>query len=196
MKVSGCWSHERGESLVFERGLGELYAEARGVVGETRVKLVSDKTENSLRLIHHQILTGLARREWEVGARVFPPSAPAKFLHGHYRLDATKRAGGGSALGVVCHLGSSEFLVRQLMLIAEAVRRKIVDCAVVALITNDWKLYVAGRPACYEQAQRFLRAYGQSGFAGIPIVLWGLIPECTPRRPTHAGRDLPVAVRG
>lgn len=196
MEVSGCWSHEGGESFVFERGLGELYAEARGMVVETRVNLVSDKAGNSLRLIHHQMLTGLARREWEVGARIFPPSAPARFQRGHYRLDATKRAGGGGALGVVCHFGSSEFLVRHLMLISEAVRRRIVDCAVLALITNDWKLYVTGRPARYEQAQRLLRAYGQSGFAGIPIVLWGLTPECTPRRPTHAGTDLQVTGRG
>jgi len=195
MELSRCWSHERGESVIFEKGLGELYAEARETVLATRVGLVSDKADNSLRLIRKQVLTGLAGREWEVGTRIFPPSAPARFQRGHYHLDAAKRAGNGGALGIVCHFGSSEFLVRQLMLISEAVRRRIVDCAVLALITSDGKPYVTGRPACYEQAQRLLRSYGQSGFPGIPIVLWGLTPDDTPRKPAHPETDFQVAGR-
>jgi len=63
------------------------------------------------------------------------------------------------------------------MLISEAVRRRIVDGAILALMTSDIRSYVTGRPACYEQAERLLRVYGQSGFRGIPMVLWGLTPE-------------------
>ena len=81
------------------------------------------------------------------------------------------------------------------MLISEAVRRGIVDCAVLALMTRDVKTYVLGRPACYEQAQRLLRAYGQSAFRGIPMVLWGLTPEAIHLPLTDVGVGLPAGVQ-
>lgn len=177
MELLHLWSHERGESVLFEKGLGEVYAEARQTMLATRVKLVSDRAENSLRVIHDRILRELAGRGWKIGERIFPPSAPAIFQRGHYRLDAAKRTGSGGTLGVICHFGSSEFLVRQLMLISEAVRRGIADCAVLALMICDVRPYVPGRPSCYGQAQQLLQAYGQSAFRGIPMVLWGLTPE-------------------
>lgn len=153
MELALCWSHERGETVLFAKGLGEVYAEARETMLATRVKLASDRVENSLRVIRDRILRELAGRGWKIGEGIFPPFAPATFQRGHYHLDAAKRTGSGSGLGIICHFGSSEFLVRQLMLISEAVRRRIVDCAVLALVTRDVKRYVTGRPACYEQGQ-------------------------------------------
>ncbi|OGB91613.1 MAG: hypothetical protein A3G35_10070 [candidate division NC10 bacterium RIFCSPLOWO2_12_FULL_66_18] len=177
MELSRIRSHERGESVIFEKSLGEVYAEARETMLGTRVKLVPDRAEDSLRVIHDRILRELAGRGWEIGVSVFPASAPAMFQRGHYRLDATKKTGSGSGLGLICHFGSSEFLLRKFMLISEAVRRGAVECGVLALMTRDVKPYVSGRPACYEEAQRLLQVYGQSGFRGVPMVLWGLRPE-------------------
>lgn len=177
MELSHCSSHAQGESVLFKKGLGEVYAEARETVLASRVKLASDRAENSLRVIRDCIMRELSGRGWKIGETIFPPSAPASFHRGHYRLDATKKAGGGGVLGIICHFGGSEFLVRKLMLISEAVRGEVVDCCVLALITRNIKPYISGRPACYEQAQRLLRAYGQSAFGAIPMILWGLAPE-------------------
>lgn len=177
MKLSHIRSHERGESVLFEKNLSEVYAEARETMLGTRVKLAPDRAENRPRAICEDVLRHLAERGWEIGASIFPASAPAMFQRGNYRLDAIKRTGRGSALGLICHFGSSEFLVRQLMLISEAVRRGIADCAILALMTSDFKAHVTGRPSCYEQARRLLRAYGQSAFHGVPMVLWGLTPD-------------------
>lgn len=195
MELARCWSHERGESVLFEKGLAEEYAEARGTALATRVKLAPDRAENSLRVIRDRILRELAGRRWEINTRIFPPSAPLSFERGHYRLDATKRAGTRAAIGLTFHFGSSEFIVRQLMLISEAVRRGIVDCGVVALMTRSVKPYIAGRPAFYEQAHRTLRTYGQSGFRGIPMVLWGLTPEVMHPGLTDGGAGLWAGVR-
>jgi len=190
MKLAHCWSHERGESVLLEKGLGEVYAEAREMALATRVELVPNRAENNLRVTRDRILREIAGRGWEIAVSIFPASAPAMLHRGDYRLDATKKTGSGGALGFICHFGSSEFLVRQLMLISEAVRRGIADCAVLALMTRDVKAYVPGRPACYEQAQRLLRAYGESAFRGIPMVLWGLTPDAVRRELTdvRAGR--------
>lgn len=195
MELTHCWAHEDGESLVFEKGLGVLYVEAREATLTTRIKLATDRLENRLRVIRDHILREFAGRGWEINTRIFPPSAPRVFERGHYRLDATKRAGTGAALGLTFHLGSSEFIVRQLMLISEAVRRGIVDCGVVALMTRSVKPYIAGRPAFYEQAQRTLRTYGQSGFRSIPMVLWGLTPEVMHPGLTDGGAGLRAGVR-
>ncbi len=195
MKLASSYSHERGEAILYERGLGEAYAEAREGMLATRVELAPDKAENSLRVIHDRILRELAGRGWKIGERIFPPAAPATFQRGNYRLDATSRTGSGGTLGVIFHFGSSEFLVRQLMLISEAVRRGIVDCGVLALMTRSVKPYIAGRPAFYEQAQRTLRTYGQSGFRGIPMVLWGLTPEVMHPGFTDGGAALRAGVR-
>jgi hypothetical protein len=195
MELTHCWSHERADSLLFEKDLGEVYAEARETMLATRVKLASERAENSLRVIHNRILRELAGRGWKIGENIFPPAAPATFQRGHYRLDAAKRTGSGGTLGVICHFGSSEFVIRQLMLISEAVRRGIADCAVLALMTCDVRSYVPGRPSCYEQAQRLLRAYGQSAFRGIPMVLWGLRPESVQPALAYGATGLQVRVR-
>ena len=184
MKLAHCWSHERGESVLLEKGLGEVYAEAREMAVARRVELAPNRAENSLRVTRDRILRDIAGRGWEIAVSIFPASAPAMFHRGHYRLDATKKTGSGRALGFICHFGSSEFLVRQLMLISEAVRRGIADSAVLALMTRDVKAYLPGRPACYEQAQRLLLAYGESAFRGIPMVLWGLTPDAVRREVT------------
>jgi hypothetical protein len=195
MELSHIRSHERSESVLFEKDLGEVYAEARETMLATPVKLASERAENGLRVIHDRILRELAGRGWKIGVGIFPASAPAMFQRGHYRLDATKKAGSGGALGFICHFGSSEFLVRKLMLISEAVRQGIVDCGVLALMTRSVKPYIAGRPAFYEQAERTLRTYGLSGFRGIPMVLWGLTPEVMHPGLTDGGAGLRAGVR-
>lgn len=195
MELTHCWSHEGADSVLFEKDLGEVYAEAREAMLATRVKLASVRAENKLRVIHDRILRELAGRGWKIGERIFPPAAPAIFQRGHYRLDATSRTGNGGTLGVICHFGSSEFVIRQLMLISEAVRRGIVACGVLALMTRSVKPYIAGRPAFYEQAERTLRTYGQSGFRGIPMVLWGLTPEVMHPGLTDGGAALRAGVR-
>jgi len=177
MKPPHFLSHERAESILFEKGLGGVYAEALEVVLATRVDLAPQKGANMPRVIWEHVLKNLADRGWEIAVSIFPASAPAMFQRGNYRLDAIKRMGTGSALGLICHFGSAEFLVRQLILISEAVRRGIADCAVLALMTRDFKAHVPGRPSCYEQARRLLRVYGQSGFHAIPMILWGLTPD-------------------
>ena len=192
MDLSHIRSHERGESVLLEKDLGEVYAEAREMVMATRVGLAPNRAENSLRVIRDQILEKIAGRGWEIAVSIFPASAPPMFQRGHYRLDATKKTGSGSGLGLICHFGSSEFLVRKFMLISEAVRRRIVDGAILALMTSGIRPYVTGRPACYEQAQRLLRVYGQSGFRGIPMVLWGLTPETLPPERAHMDAGLRV----
>lgn len=179
MELSHIRSHERGESVLFERNLSKVYAEVRETMLRTRVELVSDKAENSPRVIWKRVLGDLAGRGWGIAVSIFPASAPAMFQRGNYRLDAIKGTGTGSALGLICHFGSSEFLVRQFMLISEAVRRGIADCAILALMTRDFRAHVAGRPSCYEQARRLLQTYGQSAFHGVPMVLWGLTPDST-----------------
>ena len=63
------------------------------------------------------------------------------------------------------------------MLISEAVRRRIVECAIVALMVRAVIPYVCGRMACYEQIQRLFLAYGTSGFVDVPMVVWGMMPE-------------------
>jgi len=195
MEIPHSWSHERGESVLFEKGLGRIYAEAREAALAGRVGLLPDKSKNSLRAIREGILRDLAGRGWRIGVSIFPSSAPAMFQRGHYRLDAAKTTGSGATLGVVCHFGGSEFLLRQFMLISEAVRRGIVDCAVLELMTREAIECVRGRPACYEQARRSLRLYGQSAFGGIPMVLWGLIPEATHLRTTGVGEGLPAGLQ-
>ena len=180
MELSRVGSHEGGESVLFEKDLGEIYAEAREITLGTRGKLTPDRAENNLRIIRERILRGLTGCGWKIGPRIFPFSAPAMFQRGHYRLDASKTTGSGAALGIIFHFGGSEFLIRQFMLISEAVRRGIADCAILALITRDFKARVTGRPSCYEQARRLLRAYGQSAFPGVPMVLWGLTPDSVP----------------
>jgi hypothetical protein len=192
MELSDCSSHARGESVIFEKGLGDVYAEAREVVLTTGIPLAVGRSENNLRAIREYLLRELAGRGWEINQRIFPPSAPGMFQRGQYRLDATKRTGSGGALGFICHFGSSEFLVRKFMLISEAVRRGIVVCGILALMTRDTRPYVTGRPACYEQAHRLLRVYGQSGFCGIPMILWGLIPEGMRPERTHIRAGMQV----
>jgi hypothetical protein len=192
MELEYCLAHERGETVIFERGLGEAYAEARAVALATRLTQASGKGEESLRVIRDRILTELAARGWIIDERIFPPSAPAIFQRGNYRLDAAKTTGSDDALGFIYHVGSSEFLVRKLMLTSEAVRRRVVGCCVLALMTRNTKPYVAGRPASYEQAERLLRAYGQSAFRGIPMVLWGLAPD--PIFAGQVGRSVRVRV--
>lgn len=177
MELARCWSHGNAEAVLFEKGLGGVYAEARETIRAVRVEFGLSIAANELRTIRERILEQLAGHGWEIDTRIFPPSAPIGFERGRFRLHATKGTGGGATLGVICHFGGSEFIVRQLMLISEALRRRIIDCGVVALMTRNVQPYATGRPACYEQALRLLQAYGQSGFAGIPMILWGLAPE-------------------
>jgi hypothetical protein len=179
MELARRFSHGIAESVLFERGLDGMYAEVRETIRAARVELGLAGATSELRAVRERILRQLAGHGWEIDTGIFPASAPTRIQRGHYRLDASKRLGAGAALGIICHFGSAEFTVRKRMLVSEAVRRGIVDCGLVALITRDARPYLAGRSACYEQALRFLRAYGQSGFAGIPIILWGLAPEAT-----------------
>ncbi len=177
MELQYCLYHECSESILFEMGLGKAYSEARETVLATPVKLATNREQNNLRVIRDCMQKELAGRGWEINARIFPSSAPKRFERGRYCLDASKHAETGAALGAIWHFGGSEFIVRQLMLISEAVRRNIIDCGLLALMTREVKPYVSGRPAFFDQAQRLLRTYGQSGFRGVPIILWGLMPE-------------------
>lgn len=187
MELARCFSHGTAESVLFERGLGGVYAEVRETIRAARVELGLAGATGELRAVRERILRQLAGHGWEIDTGIFPASAPTSIQRGHYRLDASKRVGARAALGIICHFGSAEFTVRKLMLVSEAVRRGIVDCGLVALITRDVKPHLAGRPACYEQALRVLQAYGLSGFAGIPIILWGLAPEAMPLQYTAGG---------
>src|SRR5574341_122530 len=133
MKLAGCYSHEQGETVVYGRGLGDAYAEARVVVLATRFCVLPTSGENRLRLIRGRMLSELEVRGWELATRVIPPSRGEVFERGKYHLDAIKKGKCRNTIGLIFHFGSSEFGLRQLMLVSGAVRRGIVDCGVIAV---------------------------------------------------------------
>jgi hypothetical protein len=188
MKLAGCYSHEEGETVVYGRGLGDAYAEARDVILATRFGI-----GNRLRMTRGYILSELGIRGWELLARVIPPSSCKAFDRGKYHLDAIKRGKSRNTIGLICHFGSSEFGLRQLMLVSGAVRRGVVDCGVIAVMAREATPYLTGRPSSYEQLRALLHAFGNSEFHGVPMVLWGLAPD--PILKGQVGRSVRVRAK-
>lgn len=176
MEIARCWSHGDAECVLVGKGLAEAYAEVRETFCAVSFDLGLSKTSNERRVVRARILEQLAGHGCEIDTKIFPASAPTMFHRGQYRLDATRRVGTKAALGIICYFGSAEFTVRKLMLISVAVRREIVDCGVLALMTRDIMPYVAGRLASYDQGLKLLRMYGQSEWVDIPMILWELAP--------------------
>jgi hypothetical protein len=179
MKLAGCYSHEEGETVVYGRGLGDAYAEARDVILATRFYILPTGGGNRLRMTRGYILSELGIRGWELLTRVTPPSGCEAFDRGKYHLDAIKRGKSRNTIGLICHFGSSEFGLRQLMLVSGAERRGVVDCGVIAVMAREATPYLTGRPSSYEQLRALLHAFGNSEFHGVPMVLWGLTPDPT-----------------